>query len=56
MKANHLVDNANGAVSVFLASVVTFAHPVFAEVSWVGQKGPGRVENGPFWMIQDFSP
>ena len=22
----------------------------------VGQKGPGRVENGPFWMIQDFSP
>jgi len=27
-----------------------------AFVSWVGQKGPGRVENGPFWMIQDFSP
>jgi len=21
-----------------------------------GQKGPGRVENGPFWMIQDSSP
>jgi len=27
-----------------------------ALVSAVGQKGPGRVENGPFWMIQDFSP
>jgi hypothetical protein len=30
-----------------------------ARGSWllaVGQKGPGRVESGPFWMIQDFPP
>ena len=26
------------------------------QVLAVGQKGPGRVESGPFWMIQDFPP
>jgi hypothetical protein len=33
-----------------------FRHMDSEAMSGVGQKGPGRVENGPFWMTESYPP